>query len=107
MAANNLPCPSGWETNKAAGESWLYGFLKRNPSLTLRKPEKTSLARLKGFTKSAVEEFFKNLSQVYSKYSFEPKDIYNLDETGITTVMDTPKVKNFVSFSLNCFIFSL
>ncbi|XP_039968283.1 uncharacterized protein LOC120780079 [Bactrocera tryoni] len=90
--AKNLVTPTAWEKSKEAGEDWLYGFLKRNDSISLRKPEKISLARLRGFTKSAVESFFKNLTTLFEKYSFQPKDIYNLDETGLTTVMEPIKI---------------
>lgn len=90
--ANGKVFPEKWNVSKEAGEDWLYGFMKRNPSLTLRKPERTSLARLKGFSKKAVDEFYANLKKLYQTYSFQSNDIYNLDETGITTVVDSPKV---------------
>ncbi|XP_049310318.1 uncharacterized protein LOC125778074 [Bactrocera dorsalis] len=90
--ANGKDFPEKWNVQKEAGEDWLYGFMKRNSSLTLRKPERTSLARLKGFSKKAVDEFYLNLKKLYEEYSFQPNDIYNLDETGITTVVDSPKI---------------
>lgn len=89
---NQKDFPEKWNIMKEAGDEWLYGFMKRNPTLTLRKPEKTSLARLSGFTKKAVDEFYDNLKLLYETHLFQAKDIYNLDETGITTVADTPKV---------------
>lgn len=94
---NGKAFPEKWNVMKEAGEDWLYGFMKRNPTLTLRKPEKTSLARLRGFTKKAVDEFYENLKRLYQTHSFQPKDIYNLDETGITTVVDTPKVCTLIT----------
>lgn len=45
--------PEKWNVTKEAGEDWLYGFMKRNPRLSFRKPERTSLARFKGFSKKA------------------------------------------------------
>lgn len=90
---NNLPHPSNWNTLKEASEDWLFGFLKRNPSLALRKPENISVSRVKALNKAAVEIYFTNLRNLYAKYNFLPKDVYNLDESGITTVLDTPKVK--------------
>ena len=71
---------------KRAGKDWLYGFLKRHKQLSLRNPEKTSIARAKGFNYIVVQKFFDLLQSVYEKYHFSPSDIYNVDETGIMTV---------------------
>ncbi|GBM76068.1 hypothetical protein AVEN_167488-1 [Araneus ventricosus] len=73
-----------------AGKDWLYGFLKRHPKLALRYPEKTSIARAKGFNRVAINAFFDLLDSLYSKYKFSPNDIYNADETGILTVANKP-----------------
>lgn len=76
-----------------AGKDWLYGFLKRSPGITLRQPEGTSLNRIASFNKESVQLFFSNLQSVMEKFKFEPKNIYNMDETGITTVQKKcPKV---------------
>ncbi|KAB0799876.1 hypothetical protein PPYR_07756 [Photinus pyralis] len=71
---------------KMAGKTWLYAFLKRNNSLSLRRPEATSLARAKGFNKTAVGAFFNLLQSVYEEHKFKPENIYNVDETGMMTV---------------------
>lgn len=90
---NNLPRPSSWNAPKEASEDWHFGFLKRNPSLSLRKPENISVSRVKALNKTAVGTYFSNLRDLYDKHHFLPKDVYNLDESGITTVLDTPKVR--------------
>jgi len=41
-----------------AGEDWAAGFLKRNPELSLRCPEPTSLSRLSGFNWVQVNRFY-------------------------------------------------
>ena len=71
---------------RIAGDDWFHGFMARNPTISLRKPESTSLARVMGFRRSEVNRFFDNLKQVYEKEKFEPTRIYNVDETGMTTV---------------------
>ena len=43
-----------------AGYDWVAGFRKRNPNLSLRKPESTSLARAQGFNKPNVDKFLKS-----------------------------------------------
>lgn len=72
---------------KMAGYNWVNGFLTRNPGLSIRKPEATSLSRIVGFNKTEVTRFFTNLESVIEKYpTISANDIYNVDETGISTV---------------------
>ncbi|KAJ8947778.1 hypothetical protein NQ318_017050 [Aromia moschata] len=76
-----------------AGIDWLYGFLKRTPEITLRQPEGTSLNRIASFIKEAVQTFYSNLRTLMEKIKFKAKRIFNVDETGITTVQTKcPKV---------------
>ena len=75
-----------------AGWDWYYGFLKRHPSLALRQPEAVSLNRSIGFRKTAVDRFFQNLGKVYEEHGFTAVDVWNCDETGVTTVTKPPKV---------------
>lgn len=76
-----------------AGKAWLYGFLKRVPEVKLRQPEGTSLNRISSFNKEAVKLFYSNLEILMQKFNFEPNRIFNMDETGITTVQaKCPKV---------------
>lgn len=80
---NNKKMPKEWEKNKVTGRDWILNFMKRHKNkLSLRKPENTSLARIKGFNKQNVTEFYENLEKVLTKYKFEPSRILNLDETG-------------------------
>ncbi|KAF2887697.1 hypothetical protein ILUMI_18476 [Ignelater luminosus] len=81
-----------WNLQKKVGVDLLHGFMKKNSTLSLRKPESTSLARELGFIKARVDEFFGNYKSVLEKYEFTPDQIFSLDETGITTVLSPPKV---------------
>lgn len=84
--------PSTWNENKIAGEEWMYSFRKRNTNISLRTAEKTSAARAYSFNAHTVNEFFENYESVLKRYNFRPEQIYNFDETGVTTVMNPPKV---------------
>ena len=58
---------------------------KRNPSISLRKPA-SSLSRVIVFKKAEIDIFFSNLDSIYNKYSFVATRIFNVNETGISTV---------------------
>uniref|UniRef100_A0A2A4IUA5 Zinc finger PHD-type domain-containing protein n=1 Tax=Heliothis virescens TaxID=7102 RepID=A0A2A4IUA5_HELVI len=89
---NSKKFPDSWSRNHAAGKDWFRGFLSRNPEVSLRTPEATSLSRATSFNKKNVNDFFTNLKTVREKYNFEAQSIYNCDETGCTTVQTCPKV---------------
>lgn len=82
---NQINHPFCRET-ELAGRDWLKGFLKRNPELSLRSPEPTSLARLKGFNRESVDRFYEILNEIYDSADYPPSRIWNADETGFSTV---------------------
>ena len=73
-----------------AGVDWI--FLNRHPNLAIRKPQATSLARATGFNEATVREFFDNMERAMKRYQFQPADIYNMDETGVTTVQTPDRI---------------
>ena len=88
-------------TTRMAGEDWVNGFRKRNPKISLRKPSATSVNRVMGFNKEEVDIFYRNLESLMDKHNFEPTRIFNMDETGISSVQKpfhtlAPKGKNQV-----------
>lgn len=44
------------------------------------------------FNRTTVAEFQNKLQDVITRYNFTPSQIYNLDETSITTLQRVPKV---------------
>lgn len=77
--------------NQMAGQDWVNGFLKRNPSLSIRQPESTSGARAMGFNKVAVDNFFSLLTNLVDKYKLTASQLFNCDETGISV---NPKINS-------------
>lgn len=88
---NNIPHNFSREKQEA-GEDWLHGFLQRNPLISVRTPEATSLNRITGFNKSAVDRFFSNLSNLMDAHNFPPSRIFNMDESGLTCVQKPGKI---------------
>nr|CAI5869015.1 unnamed protein product [Callosobruchus analis] len=75
-----------------AGEVWLRLYMKRHEILSLRMPQATRIARATSFNKTDVELFFNNYSSLLDRCHLEPKDIWNVDESGITTVQKPDRV---------------
>lgn len=61
---NNCNYPQNWNNLEMASEDWLTAFLKRNPTISIRTPESTSLARAMNFNKENVKKFYSNLATV-------------------------------------------
>ncbi|XP_065667788.1 uncharacterized protein LOC136088062 [Hydra vulgaris] len=91
LCENDIKIPENWKKSEAAGTEWFYLFLNRT-KLSIRTPEATSLSRTTSFNRTNVDTFFKNLDSVQKRYNFSADCIYNIDETGLTTVHKPVKV---------------
>lgn len=73
-----------------AGKDWFRGFMHRHPNLAIRSPEPTSAARARSFNRENVDQFFKLLENLMDTHHFMVHRVFNVDETGITTVQNKP-----------------
>ena len=74
-----------------AGKDWCHDFMARHSDeISLRTPEPTSAASARAFNQGAVNAFFDLLETVQGAKRFIPDRVYNVDETGITTVPNRP-----------------
>lgn len=91
--ANHKIVPENWHRDQSAGKEWFTSFMKRNPVISLRAAEATSIARAAAFNKPVVYKLYDNLRELYEKYpSLNASKIYNTDETALTTVQGSSKI---------------
>ena len=81
-----------WDTTEYTGEDLLSGSMKCHTRLSCRKPEATSLSHRTSFNRKNVNDFYDNLQNVLTRHNFPAKDIWNIDETSLTTDHKSPKV---------------
>jgi hypothetical protein len=89
--ANNIATRFN-DDKQIAGKEWLRGFLHRHPEISLRVPEASSLARAAGFNRQRVGEFFNLLQNTVHDEDLTPDRIFNMDETGFSSVQKPQKV---------------
>lgn len=80
-------------SNSKVGKRWFEGFLKRWPELKIGRPQKLSLKRAKASSEEIVNNYFKELDLIMTKYNLKekPQLIFNIDETGFQVEHSPPK----------------
>ena len=81
-----------WSDKEIAGADWFSSFLSRQSGPARRTPEATSLTRATAFNRANVSEIFAKLAEVMDKHKFDACNIWNVDETGVVTVVKPKKV---------------
>lgn len=74
-----------------AGIDWLRNFLSRRKELSMKTPEHTSVAGAHGFNKPAVQKFYDLLQKTIEEHNILPENIWNCDETPVSTVPKSKK----------------
>lgn len=80
-----------------ARENWLRSYLRRNPSLSVRKSEGVSLARVRGMNIGYVDVYFDLLVNTLEEYRlFDKPDIYNTTSAAITSRLKGETITTFI-----------
>lgn len=68
-----------------AGHYWFESFMKRHPSLGLRKPEALSAPQASCFNPTVVEQWFQTYQNIIHDLGLQdaPSNLWNCDETGL------------------------
>ena len=66
--------------------------LKRQPEISLRTLQSTSLTKASGFNKTQVHAFYNLLEEVISQNSITPDRIFKMDESDLSVVQKVSKV---------------
>ena len=90
--AANIGKPDSWLSEKSAERDCFFSFMNRHPVLVIRKLEATNLFRATSFNKSNVGCFFDKLAEVIDRLKLKSSAIWNVDETGITTVQNPKNI---------------
>jgi hypothetical protein len=89
--ANDISKRPQWAENEMAGIDWAHSFTERHKDeIAIRTPEPTSIQRMTNFNQHNVNSFT-NLEKALER-GFGPESIWNVDETGVTTVQRPYKV---------------
>lgn len=80
--------------NGSAGQSWFEAFCGRHPKLTFRTPQPLSYCRALCANEETIGNLFSKLGVIYGKLNLftKPKQVYNVDETGVSIVHKPGKV---------------
>ena len=87
---NQIPDAKSFNVDKqCAGRKWFTNFLRRNPEVSVRTAEATSIARAASIKR--VSMFFDLYDPLLDKYALTADRIYNMDETSLSTVQKPGK----------------
>ncbi|KAF2904165.1 hypothetical protein ILUMI_02009 [Ignelater luminosus] len=90
--ALNKKMPKSWVANLMAVPDWYLGFLTRHSRHLICTPQATNLSKATNINKTNVDLFFQNVSIIMERHHFLSNDIYNMDETSITTVQRPDRI---------------
>ena len=77
-----------------ASRGWLRGFFSRYPHLSMKTAKNLSVGRAIGGNKEALKKWYNQYEAMLEDLEIDdPRFILNLDETGVSDVLEAPKRK--------------
>src|SRR6218665_2023946 len=76
---------------RMAGKDWMMNLIKRH-HLAVRIPQSTSMNRVLAFEREKVDRFFSLLKSIHDQEHIEPRYIFNLEESGVTSVLEPGRI---------------
>ena len=67
-------------------------FSQTTPRTVVKATRSNVLALADGFNKEAVNKYFRNVNEIVTKHKVDGTKVYNMDETGLSTVQRPSKV---------------
>ncbi|XP_045203754.2 uncharacterized protein LOC123556821 [Mercenaria mercenaria] len=79
---------------ESLSDCWFYDFVKRWPNLKIAKPQKLAISRAKSASRQTIDNYYCELESILKEHNLldKPERIFNIDETGVSTEHQPPKV---------------
>ena len=66
------------------GRDWVARFLSHHPDLASARRKCIDAARIKDVSPEGLMKWFDDLESVIEEHNIEPRNVYNIDESGFT-----------------------
>jgi hypothetical protein len=82
------------KSSERLSDCWFYQFIKRWPNLKIAKPQKLAISRAKSASREVIDSYYSELWTILNENNLldKPERIFNIDETGISTEHQPPKL---------------
>ena len=82
------------KSTESLSDCWFYDFIKRWPNLKVAKPQKLAILRAKSASRETINNYYSEHGTILKANNLlnKPERIFNIDETGISTEHQPPKV---------------
>uniref|UniRef100_A0A1B0DQE4 Uncharacterized protein n=1 Tax=Phlebotomus papatasi TaxID=29031 RepID=A0A1B0DQE4_PHLPP len=83
----NRKFPDNWAENRKAGKDWAMRFLKRHRTISIRKPEDTSVVGSTVFNRTNLKSYYESLQTVMQQHNVDSSRIWKLSTVDLSTML--------------------